>query len=393
MDKLYFCVMIIRNKQSDLLDSLSYFPSVGIVGPRQCGKTTLARQLINAMDKHVIYLDLESSRDLSILNEAELFFDQHINDCIILDEVQVKPDLFPLLRSSIDKNRIPARFILLGSSSPKLLRQSNESLAGRISYHELAPFHLSEIDEQQKHFLRGGYPESYLQQKEKMAFEWLNNYIQSYVDRDFAALGLKASPSTLYKLWRMLAHIHGNILNTEQLSRSLGISATSIRNYIDFMEEAFLIRRLPSFHINIKKRLVKAPKIYIRDSGILHALMSISTFSDLEFHPSIGASWEGYVIEQIAQALPDTKEVHYYRTHQGSEVDLVITKGLQPIASVEIKYSAAPKVTKSLAISIEDLQTTRNFVIVPEEQDYLLRKDIRVTGLRKFLSETVSSLE
>lgn len=382
-----------RLKESALLKSLKHFSCVGILGPRQCGKTTLSKLLMEQLGKKAVYLDMESARDRAAISSPELFLDQHMNDCVVLDEIQVKPDLFPILRSSIDKNRVAGRFILLGSSSPELLRKSNESLAGRVSYHELSPFNLLEIDRPLEHRLIGGYPECYLFKDDDVSFEWLSNYVASYTQRELPALGLNTSPQNIHKLLSMLAHLHGQLLNIEQLSGSLGISATSVRNYLDFIQGAFLVRRLQPFHNNLKKRLVKSPKIYIRDVGVLHQLLGINSRQDYEFSPSLGASWEGYVIEQILQILPSPYQTFFYRTHQGTECDLVIVKGSLPLLSVEVKYTAAPKMTKSFTTAINDLGTKKNFIIVPREEDFPLREDVQVMGLEIFLRSVITNLK
>ena len=381
-----------RLKEERLLKSLAHFPCVGILGPRQCGKTTLSKLLMTKAGKQSVYLDMESERDRAAISSPELFLDQHMDDCVVLDEIQIKPDLFPILRSSIDKNRVPGRFILLGSSSPQLLRKSNESLAGRVSYHELSPFNLLEIDKPLQHRLTGGYPECYLLDDVEVSFEWLSNYVASYTERELPALGLNTNPQKIRKLLTMLAHVHGQLLNIEQLSGSLGASATSVRNYLDFIENAFLIRRLAPFHANLKKRLVKSPKAYIRGVGVLHQLLGINSRQDYEFSPSLGASWEGYVIEQVLQLLPSPYQAYFYRTHQGTECDLVIVKGAKPLLSIEVKYTAAPKMTKSFTTAINDLETKRNFIIVPREEDFPLREDVQVMGLETFLRVVITNL-
>jgi predicted AAA+ superfamily ATPase len=388
-------VMIERLKSNFIQKSLKAFPAVGIIGPRQCGKTTLAKSIAKSLKKEVFYLDMESPKDFDLLdNDPEFFFDKHLNDCVILDEIQVKPDLFPVMRSSIDKNRKPGRFIILGSSSPKLIQKSNESLAGRISYHELSPFNLIEIKtKEEKHWLRGGYPEAVLNKSQETTTEWLTNYINTYVSRDLPAIGLTTTPSTIYKLWKMISGINANILNVEDISRSLGVSASSIRNYLDFMEEAFLIRRLHPYYVNIGKRLVKNPKIYVRDSGILHTLLSITNPTELEFSAMVGASWEGYVIEQICQLLPSTIEPYFYRTHNGSEVDLVLVKGVMPICCIEVKYSLSPSVSKGFWISVsEDLKTEKNYIIIPRGNNVQIKENVWVMPLLEFLQEIIPSL-
>ncbi len=370
---------------------MQYFPIIGLLGPRQCGKTTLVKHIAEKHGEEAIYLDLESQRHLAILSEPELYFRTHQSALVVLDEIQVRPDLFPLLRSAVDEARTPGRFIILGSASPALLRQSNESLAGRVSYHELSPFNLLEIEGLEKHRLVGGYPDSFLA-PDDIAFQWLENYIRSYVERELPALGLRTTPANIYKLLRMVSHIHGSLLNIENLSRSLGISATSVRNYLDFIENAFLIRRLQPFHINTNKRLIKSPKIYIRDSGVLHSLHGLYKAKELEFHPISGASWEGYCIEQIIQLLPETVQPYFYRTQHGAELDLILVKGVEPIATVEIKLTVAPKTTKGLHSAIFDIGVEKNFVIARIEERFSLAENIVACSLEHFITQELPQI-
>ena len=382
--------MICRLSTDELLEILEYFPVLGIIGPRQVGKTTLSKELAGQIGKDVIYLDMENPSDLSKLSEPALYFENNEDACIIIDEVQRIPELFPILRSVIDKKRIPARFILTGSASPELIRDSSESLAGRIAYKELTPFNYLEIynhDFSGLHWFRGGFPLSFLAPSDQISIRWINNFIQTYIERDLPLLGLQAAPAFLRNLWLMLAHIHGNVLNMELLSKSLEVTGPTIKKYISFLSEAFLIRILPSFHINVKKRLVKSPKIYIRDSGILHQLLGVSTYDILEGNPMKGNSWEGYVIEQISLHVQDLYEMYFYRTHQGAECDLVLSLANKPEIAVEIKYTTAPKVSKGLITSIEDLGTQRNFIICLSEEDYPIAENITACSMDTFINK------
>jgi hypothetical protein len=391
--------MIERKLFEEIIKSLSIFPVVGIIGPRQVGKTTLAKYIISKIEKECIYLDLESPLDMNKLSDPELYLTNHRNECIILDEIQRIPNLFPILRSIVDKDLRPGRFIILGSASPILIRDSSETLAGRIVYNELAPFNLLEIEKDHSindHWFLGGFPNSILKQNYKDSILWLDAFIRTYIERDLPMLGLNISSSLLRRFWTMIAHWHGNILNSSNLSKSLGITSPTVNRYLDFLENAFIINRLYPFSINIKKRLVKAPKIYIRDSGILHRLLTINSFENLQGNPIIGNSFEGYVIEQIRQLLSKDIELYFYQTHSGSECDLVFVKSNEVIATAEIKYTSSPKLTKGYTTSIEDLKSSRNYIIIYNQVEYPIRKDIIVCGmemfLKKFLNEINNSL-
>ncbi len=386
--------MISRNIEKDILKLLSFFPAIGIIGPRQVGKTTLAKEIINKTDKESVYLDLENPRDIAKLDDPVLYFEDNQDKCIILDEIQTMPQLFPLLRSMIDGNRLPGRFILLGSASPDLIRDSSESLAGRIAYIELTTFNLSEIPNKtlDRLWLQGGFPDAYLAKDTEIVSIWHLNYIRTYVERDLPNLGLAVDKNVLMKLLQMLSHIHASILNYNNLSKSLGVSSNTLKRYINFFEGAFLVRQLAPFSINIKKRLIKSPKVYIRDSGVLHYLQNISVKEELYGNPIIGNSWEGFVIEQIIQQLPDKYEYYYYRTHDGSECDFVITKSQKPIMAIEIKYTASPKNTRGTTIAFEDLDAEYNFIITPNSDDYLLKGNVRVCNIFDFLKIYISQL-
>lgn len=383
--------MIVRKALSKLELLLSYFPAVGIIGPRQCGKTTFARMLIKRFkNRKTMYLDLEYDDDLAKLTQPSLFLKQYQDHCIILDEIQRKPDLFPLLRSLIDQNRQPGRFIILGSASPDLIRDSSESLAGRISYYELTPFLINELGKDQDilhHWYRGGYPLSLLAPDDKLAFEWLNSFIKTYAERDLLMLGIDADPVLISRIWKMLASCHGGIWNANLLSKSLGVNVRTVNRYVNFMEQAFLVFRLQSFTTNLKKRIVKSPKLYIRDSGVLHSLNQISSYENLWGNVLSGASWEGYIIEQIHGNIENEFDLYFYRTHHGTECDLLLVKGNTPFAAIEIKLSSAPKVSKGFHIAIEDLKTKHNYIIAQVENDYPVSDNIRVVNIKSFILE------
>jgi len=382
--------MIKRFKIEEIVDSLTFFPVVGIIGPRQVGKTTLAKQLEKVITKQMLYLDLENPRDLAKLQDPVLYFEDNIDKCIILDEIQNTPYLFPIIRSMVDLKREAARFVILGSASPDLIRDTSESLAGRIAYIELTPFNLIEVYQpniQDSLWLKGGYPDAFLSPKIKFVEQWHYNYIKTYVERDLPNLGLTTDKHTLTKLFQMLSHFHGDLLNYNTLSKSLGLSVNTIKKYISFFENAFLIRLLQPFHSNTKKRLIKSPKVYVRDSGILHYLQNINEKEDLYGNPLIGNSWEGFVIEQIVELLPQKYQVYFYRTQNGAECDLVIAKSQKPLISLEIKYSSSPKLSKGGSISFNDLGAEKNYIITPNSDDYLIKDNIRVCSLYSFLTK------
>lgn len=373
-----------RSAEARISQLASYFPVVAIVGPRQVGKTSLAQRIQATLQTTSLYLDLENPEDLIRINDPSLFLDQHSDKTVILDEVQLKPDLFPVLRGVIDRNRRPGRFILLGSASPDLIRDSSESLAGRIAYHELTPFTLDELPTEihlNEHWWRGGFPDSLFAPDDELSRIWRQQFIRSYLERDLPLLGLSADPVLIGKLWRMLAHLTGDLMNYDSLSRALGISGPTVKSYLNFLEAAYLIRQLPPYFSNSRKRLVKSPKIYVRDTGVLHQLLGIPDFFQLTGHPAIGRSWETYVIEQISAICPDWAELSFYRTHQGTEADLVVLKGGKPYAVIEIKYSSAPKPTKGFFISLEDLGPEKQFIIAPVSSSFSYSENVKVLAL------------
>jgi predicted AAA+ superfamily ATPase len=316
--------------------------------------------------------------------------------CVVIDEVQLMPELFAQLRPLIDANRIPGRFILLGSASPTLVKGVSESLAGRIAYMELTGIGMTELPPGMSYisnWFRGGFPNALLAASDVESRAWLDALIRSYVERDLAHLfGAELAPSLLRNFWTMLAHVNGNIWNAETFARSLGVSAPTIVRYLTLLEGGYLVRRLSPWFINAKKRLIKSPKVYIRDLGILHRLLNISDYDTLRGHPAIGASWEGYVVEQVLQRLPSGIEPYFYRTQAGAECDLVLVRGITPVACLEIKLSNSPSISKGFMNCVQDLQPQFKFVITPDSDTYSAREGVIVTNLRDFVSVQLSGL-
>lgn len=378
--------VIIRKSESEVGKLLKTFPVVAIVGARQIGKTTLAKKLCSSIDKDFIYLDLERPSDLAKLQNAELFLEEHKEKCVVLDEVQREKSLFPILRSLVDDYRVPARFILLGSASPDLIRDSSESLAGRIAYHQMHPFLMDELSlkEKNKLWVRGGFPDSFLSQTNDESDVWRANFIRSYLERDLPKLGLNANPTTLRRLWEILAHQNGQLLNYASIARALGLSAPTVRHYIDFMEAAYLIYLIKPYHPNVKKRLVKSPQVYLLDTGILHTLLGIKSFDNLLGHPIVGHSFENFVLLQLLSKV-DISQIYFYRTADGTEMDFVITEGGIAKTSIEVKLSPTPSTTKSFTTAKQDLATDKNYIVTPANEAYPLTADTRVVGIAELL--------
>lgn len=380
-----------RNIFPLLQEYLSIFPAVGLLGPRQVGKTTLVKNLKLAKDS--LYLDLEKASDRAKLVDPELFLKAHADKTVILDEIQLMPELFAELRSLIDEQREPGRFILLGSASPDLIRKSADSLAGRIGYLELTPFYLGEIDsdELQKLWIRGGFPLSFLAKTERESQLWRQNFIKTYLERDLAQIGLSTDPRLVERFWMMLANAQGGIWNAENFAKALGITRPTVNRYLEFLEGSFMVRVLAPFHQNIKKRLVKSPKVFIRDTGLLHALTGIDSMDALANLLLIGPSWEGFVIEQIIATLREEYEYYFYRTHQGAECDLILVKNGVVKTAIEIKNTLSPKLSKGMQISMEDTGAEKGVIICRIEGGYPLSEKVKALGLREFLGEYVAT--
>jgi len=333
---------------------------------------------------------LERPSDLAKLQDPEAFFRLQRGRLVCLDEVQRAPEIFPVLRSILDETGKNGQLLVLGSASPELLRQSSETLAGRISYLELAPFSLSEVGDDEaalrRLWTRGGFPRSYLARSDAASLAWREDFIRTFLERDMPQLGIRIPAQTLRRFWMMCAHSHGQLLNSSQLGQSLGLSHTTVRSYVDLLEQTFLLRVLPPFAANLKKRLVRSPKIYLRDSGLLHALLELPSAQALLGHPVFGASWEGLVIENILAVLGRGWQAGFYRTSTGTELDLVLERGNERIA-VECKASSAPAVSAGFWTALEDLNIRKAFVVAPVSQAYPIGKGVRVMPLQGIIDE------
>jgi predicted AAA+ superfamily ATPase len=349
-----------------------------LAGPRQAGKTTLARQIVPPSSP--AYFDLEDPRDLARL-DAPMTALSPLRGTVVIDEVQRRPDLFPVLRVLADRSPLPARFLVLGSASPALLRQASESLAGRVESVTLGGFDLEEVGNGAlgRHWQRGGFPPAFLARSDADSFAWRRAFIQSYLERDVAAFGVTLPPSTLLRFWTMVAHVHGGIWNAADPARSLGVSMPTIRRYLDLFTDLFLVRQLSPWHENLSKRQVKAPKVYIRDSGLLHALLGLPSEHELLSHPKAGSSWEGYAIEETIRRLKP-EAASFWATHAGAELDLLLhVRGRR--YGVEVKMQDAPTVTPSMRIALHDLRLERLAVVYPGDKTYSLGDKIEVLPL------------
>lgn len=381
--------MIKRDKELETISKLlQRHPVVGIVGARQVGKTTLARMVIARKKGPYAYFDLENPEDLARLADPMLAL-KGLKGLVVIDEIQQHPDLFTVLRVLVDRPKSNTRFLVLGSASPDLLRQSSETLAGRIIYHELGGFTLGEvgIHNQKRLWLRGGFPRSYLARSHIESDEWRRGFIRTFLERDLPQLGITIRSTTLRRFWMMLAHYHGQIFNTSEFSRSFGVADTTVRNYLDLMSSALVIRQLLPWRENIAKRQVKAPKIYIADSGILHALLNIKTIMDLEGHPKVGASWEGFLLSQVVRHLGvSAEDCFFWATHGGAELDLLIVRG-QKRLGFEFKRTSAPKITTSMRSALADLKLHSLDIIHAGDCTFQLDKRVRAVSFSRVLTD------
>jgi uncharacterized protein len=373
-----------------IANALQRSRAVAVIGPRQCGKTTLCQQFVPASS--VNYFDLEDPASQARLDEPMTALSR-LSGLVVIDEIQHRPELFPVLRVLIDrKPQTNGQYLLLGSASMHLLRQTSESLAGRIETIELSGFSLAEVGAKamEKHWLRGAFPLSYLAPTDDNSLSWRKNFVRTYLQRELPQLGLRTPVSTLRRFWSMLSHYHGQVRNLAQLARTLGTTEMTARHYADLLEDLFMLRQLQPWHANLKKRQVKAPKIYLRDSGLFHYLLGIRTLKDLLEHPRSGASWEGYVIEEVLKALP-VDDAYFWATHGGAEVDLLLLHGGRKYG-VECKRIDAPRVTPSMLTAIEDLELEKLTVIYPGEQPYQLSDQIFVMPLSALAGAGADSL-
>lgn len=381
--------MIHRSLQEEIIKALKNFPAVVILGARQTGKTTLAKQAAKLQKKKSMYLDLENPADLDKLSDAYSYLDDYKDRLVIVDEVQRKPELFAMLRSLIDKHRKPGRFLLLGSASPQLVKGVSESLAGRVYTSELHPINLSECGDKfsvKKHWFRGGFPDMLTARSDILFAQRMDSFIGSFIERDLQNMfGVNFTNAVMRKFWQMLAHSNGSIWNAHDYARSLGTSPPTINRYLDLLEGAFMVHNLPAFYFNARKRIIRAPKVYLRDTGIMHRLIRVHGFEDLHGHPVIGASWEAYVIEQIYQLKNKSLDMFYYRTQDGAETDILLTKAGKPLSCIEIKYSNTPTMPKGFYECIKDLKTKQNFIITPASDPYRKAEAVLQCGLEKFI--------
>jgi len=387
--------MITRSLSAQLSDAIACSPAVALLGPRQVGKTTLALEI--GQRYNALYLDLESAQDLAKLAQPELYLQDHQDRLVILDEVHRTPGLFPILRGLIDQGRRSGRragmYLLLGSASLDLLRQSGETLAGRIAYLELTPFHVLEARDQTVDALwvRGGFPESLLAPDSRRSLRWRQDFIRTYLERDIPQFGPRIAAETLRRFWNMLAHLQGCLLNTAQLARNLGVDAKTATGYLDLLVDLLLVRRLPSWHANLGKRIVKSPKVYVRDSGLVHALLNIPDKETLLSHPIVGQSWECFVIENLLDCVVGKAQGYFYRTSGGAEIDLLLSWPNGSLWAIEIKRSLSPKLERGFHAACADLQPTKKFVVYPGAERYRMTADIEAISLKELASELAAA--
>ncbi len=380
-----------RRLEKEIRSSLDSFPVTALLGPRQCGKSTLARHIVKGR-ADTVFLDLERPSDFRKLHDPEFFFHSQKGKLICIDEVQMGPELFPVLRVAVDDNRKPGAFFLLGSASQDLIRRSAETLAGRIHYIELTPFTYDELaatsptryEDLTELWFRGGFPEAVLARSDTLSMTWREDFIRTFLERDIPQFGFTIPAVTMRRFWTMLAHYHGQLMNNSKLGQALGVTHPTIKRYFEILTQTYMVRALPPYAANIKKRLVKSHKIYLRDSGILHALLEIDSFEDLLGHPVAGASWEGFCLEQILAVRPEYR-ASFYRTSSGEEIDLVLERGRRRLA-FEFKASMSPKVSRGFSNTLEVLKPEHAWIVAPVQESYPLQPGVTVAPLRNVLN-------
>lgn len=377
--------MIVRNHRKRVEHALDFQAGIVLLGPRQVGKTTLAQDIAEARD--AVYLDMERFADRQILEEPDLYLDEQMGRLVVIDEVQLMPGLFGSLRGQIDRRRRAghrtAQFLLLGSASNTLLHQSAESLAGRVSYHELTPFSLDEVGQGDllPLWLRGGFPDSFLAGSDRDSLTWREDFIRTYLERDIPSFGLRIPAETLRRFWTMLAHEQGGLLNAAKIAAGLGVSGQSVARYLDLLVDLMLVRRLPPWHANAGKRLVRSPKVYIRDAGLTHALLGLESTEAVLGHPVVGGSWEGFCIENLIAAAPRGSEASFYRSSAGAEIDLILKLPDQSLWAIEIKRTTSPKVTRGFHIASDELGVTERILVYAGERDFPGQGGVRAMPL------------
>ncbi|MEX1191400.1 MAG: ATP-binding protein [Brumimicrobium sp.] len=398
--------MIKREIQEKLENALNSMPVVALLGSRQVGKTTSALEVSKLIEKKTTYLDLESDADFNKLRDPEAYLKRFSNELLIIDEVQRKPDLFRVIRGIVDERKRngerAGHFLLLGSASRDLLQHSSETLAGRIRYLELTPFTASELVTNEgnkfdldKLWLNGGFPDSYLSDDNEESWNWRSDFISTYMERDLPSMGVGIAPAQLKRFWKMLAHYNGNQVNFSEIGRSLELSHTTIKSHLDVLTDFYMVRQLQPWSGNIKKRLIKSPKIYIRDTGILHSLLRLTSMDALFTYPSMGASWEGFVIENTLTLLDDRWEYSYFRTATQVEIDLVLHTPDKEVWAIEVKRASAPKLSRGFYEACNDIQATHKWVVNSNQGRYPLPNNVEVIGLIEFIElikEKVSTL-
>ncbi|MDE0119346.1 MAG: ATP-binding protein [Bdellovibrionales bacterium] len=374
-----------------LKELLENYPAVAILGARQVGKSTMAKKFLSRWKKKSLYLDLQLPKDRNKISDPEAFFEFNKQSLICLDEVQYKPHLFQILRGIIDQRKRNGQFLILGSASRDLIQQSSETLSGRIAFLEITPFDVEEIGKERfyRHWLRGGYPRSFLSKSDSLSLDWRYNYIRTFLERDIPQMGFNIPAKTLERFWKVLSHSQGQTLNSSKLGSVLGKSSHTIKHYIDILEQTFILRTLKPYIRNIKKRVIKAPKVYIRDTGLLHALLDIETGNELFGHPIYGISFESYAIENICYHLPKWNS-YFYRTSGGAELDLILERAKKRIA-IEIKASSSPQPSRGFWSAIDDVKASKKYIVAPVSEPYPIQGGVTVFPLSHFLKKLKTS--